>query len=238
VKQNIIIISVTFIATVLMVAMSGQITQYETKDIVLVITSFISILAIILGFMSFFRTERNLLIVTENIGKLEAIRISYHKMIPRNSLSWLYSDRQLRNIEKKKKNSKEIWIVSPDPSDDTGDSPWKKVIKDNLEDGMIYYYFSPDSETLAGAIKGLKTVFRNNLDKCFVYKLESADYERLPYGHMVIYDPHNEHNETDSYAEIETNEKGWWVKLTHSRKNALLGKLFPFIEEAKTLNEY
>jgi hypothetical protein len=55
---------------------------------------------------------------------------------------------------------------------------------------------------------------------------------------MVIYDPHNEYSETDSFAELQTNEKNWWIKLPISESNTLLGKLFPFVKKSKVLNEY
>lgn len=237
-KQNLLIIIITFVATVTMVFFSGKISSYGIKDVALVITSFLSFLAVITGIIAFYRTEKNLLLAHDNIEKLNQIKVSYQELIPRNKLKWLYSDKQLLNVEKRKINTREIWIVSPDPSDDTGDSPWVKVIDNNIKDGIRYYYFSPDSDSLTGAIKGLKTVFRDHLDKCYIHKLQCSEYESLPHEHLVIYDPHNEYNETDSYAELEVDEKGWWMRLPNNRKNKLLGKLEMFVERAKPLNEY
>ena len=218
--------------------MSSGFTVYDTADIALAITSCISILAVSAGVVSFYRTEKNQLLVQENILTLQQIKESYELLVPRNRITWLYNDRQLLSIEKKKKNTREIWIVSPDPSDDTGDSPWAKVINGNIKDGINYYYFSPETDSLIGAIKGLKTVFRGHLDKCYIRKLQHSDYESLPHEHLVIYDPHNEHNETDSYAELPIDEKGWWIKIPNNKKNKLLGKLSIFVEHAKPLSEY
>jgi hypothetical protein len=94
-KQNILIISITFMTTVVMVSISGQVTQLHIKDIIIIVASFISILAIILGFISFYSSEKNIVIISNNVQKLENVKISYENLIPCNSLSWLYTERQL-----------------------------------------------------------------------------------------------------------------------------------------------
>ena len=236
-NQNLIIIFVTFLATIVTFFVSGKVSSFEIRDVALVVTSFISVSAIILGYLAFYRTEKNQKQINENIKDLKAIKESYENLFTHEKIEWLLNDNQLLTIESLKKNSKEIWIVSPDPSDDTGDSPWTKVIKKNVKDGIIYYYISPKSDSLEGAIKGLKSVFRDNLEMCRIVKLEPFDFERLPHEHLVIYDPHNDHNESDSFAEVDVEEKGWWVKLPLNRQNIIVGKLLPLIKNSKVLGE-
>lgn len=236
-NQNLIIIFVTFLATVVTFFVSGKVSEFETRDVILVVTSFISISAIILGFMAFYRAEKNQSLINENIEKLSDIKESYEKLVTHQKIEWLLNDDQLLTVEQLKRCCKEIWIVSPDPADDTGDSPWTAVIKQNIQDGISYYYISPKSPSLDGAIKGLKTIFRDNLDQCMIVKLKPSDYEKLPHEHLVIYDPHNDHGESDSFAEIDTEEKGWWVKLPVSRQNIIVGKLLPLIKDSKTLGD-
>jgi hypothetical protein len=234
-NQNLITNFVTFLATVVIFFVSGKASEFEVLDLILVVTSLISISAIVLGFMAFYKTEKNQYLINENIQKLSEVKISYENLVTHEKIEWLLNDAQLLIVEQQKKSCKEIWIVSPDPTDDTGDSPWTKVIQQNIKDGINYYYISPKSPSLDGAIKGLKTVFRNNLDKCMVVKLTLKEYEQLPHEHLVIYDPHNDHGESDSFAEIDTEEKGWWVKLPVSRQNIIVGKLLPLIKDSKTL---
>jgi len=236
-NQNLIIIFVTFLATIVTFFVSGKINDFEIRDVILVVASFISISAIVLGYLAFYRTEKNLHKINENIKDLKKIKKSYENLIKHEKIEWLFNEKQLLTIETSKKGSKEIWIVSPDPSDDTGDSPWTKVIKQNIKDGINYYYISPKSDSLEGAIKGLKSVFRDNLEMCKIVKLEPSDFERLPHEHLVIYDPHNDYNESDSFAEVDTVEKGWWIKVPLNRQNVIVGKLLPLIKDSKVLGE-
>ena len=259
---------ITLLVTAVIFFVSAKVARFEVLDLIFVVTSFTSGFAIVLGFMAFYKTEKNQKLINENIQelrevkisnenlneniqklsevkisyenlneniqKLSEVKISYENLVTHEKIEWLLNDAQLLIVEQRKKSCKEIWIVSPDPTDDTGDSPWTKVIQKNIKDGINYYYISPKSPSLDGAIKGLKTVFRNNLDKCMVVKLTLKEYEQLPHEHLVIYDPHNDHGESDSFAEIDTEEKGWWVKMPVKRKNKIVGKLLPLIKGSKT----
>jgi len=236
-NQNLLIIFVTFIATIITFFVSGQVTNLAVRDIALVVTSFISVSAIALGFIAFYRTEKNQKIINENIRVLEEIKTSYEHLISHGKLDWLINDEQLLKIEELKEKSKEIWIVSPNPSDDTGSSKWAEVIRKNIDDGISYFYISPKTVALEGAIKGLKTVFRKNLSMCNIVKLTPTEYEKLPHQHLVIYDPDNNHGESDCFAEIDIEEKGWWIKIPENRRNIIMGKLFPMVKKASKLGD-
>ena len=234
-NQNIIIIAVTFLATVVTLFISEKISDYKLRDIALVVTGFVSISAIILGYVSFYRSERNQKKLNDNIKKLDNLRKSLQNIARHEKLSWLLNEDQLLLIEQSKKNCKEIWIVSPDPSDDTGKSPWVAVIQDNISNGMMYYYIAPNTDFFDGAIKGLKTVFRDNLEKCNVLKLDNKEYHSLPHAHLVVYDPHNHHDESECFAEIDIEEKGWWICLPKNKHNFVVGKLLPLVKESVAL---
>lgn len=231
-NQNIIIILVTFIATVATLFISGQISNYDLRDFLLVLTGFISVSGVSLGFMSYFRSEKNQKIIDENIEKLDSLRELMQNIASHESLSWLINENQLLQIENSKKNCKEIWIVSPDPSDDTGNSPWVAIIRDNISNGITYYYIAPETDFLDGAIKGLKSVFRSNLGKCYVLKLDFKEFKMLPHEHLVIYDPHNHHDESECFAELDVEEVGWWICLPKNKHNKVVAKLLPLIEKS------
>jgi len=58
-NQNILIIVVAFFATILSLFISVKIGNFEIRDVALALTGFISIAAVILGYLSFYRTEKN-----------------------------------------------------------------------------------------------------------------------------------------------------------------------------------
>ena len=53
-NQNIILSFVTFLATVATLFVSANISRFEVLDLILVVTSFTSAFAIVLGFMAFY----------------------------------------------------------------------------------------------------------------------------------------------------------------------------------------
>ncbi len=128
-------------------------------------------------------------------------------MTRHENLSWLLNEAQLLQVEKSKRKCKEIWIISPDPSNDTGNSPWVEVIRDNINNGITYYYIVPTTDYLDGAINGLKTFFRRRLEKYRILKINMEGYNALPHEHLVLYDPQNQYDETGCFAELDIEEK-------------------------------
>ena len=159
------------------------------------------------------------------------------KVVSTDKISWLLTEDQLIALEKGKRRCRTIWVVCRDPTEDTGDTAWAQVLKDNINDGIQYVYVAPKSKALNGAITGLKSVFRGNLELCKIVELEVEEYERLPYEHFVLYDPHNLYDEFDSLAEIDVEEKGWWMRVSRNKRNMMIGRLAPYIRAATPLSQ-
>jgi hypothetical protein len=172
------------------------------------------------------------------IEKFEGL-ISYAKsrLNHNEKLHWIVPEEHLLEVEKNKQKSKNIWIINPDPSDDTGHSQWVPVIQNNIKDGSIYTYISPKRDTLGGAIKGLKSVFRNNLGQCKIVEFSEDEFKRLPFEHLVVYDPDNHSDETECFAEILGEERGYWFKVPLNKRNEIIGTLSGIVSSAKPLSD-
>jgi hypothetical protein len=223
------------ITTILALAFSELSKNISKQFIFLSLFIVFSIFTSTLGLIAYFKAEKQLLKIKKCVGELQLARKVYDQESVHKKLKWLIHDNELLNIEKDKKKSKEIWIVSPDPTDDTGNSPWVQVIKQNITDGITYIYVTPDKPSLNGAIKGLKSVFRGRLNQCKILKLNHEEYKKLPFSHLVIYDPNNTHDEFDCLAELEVEESGWWIRISVRKLNELIGIIDPYIAKSSYL---
>lgn len=197
-----------------------------------------------LGLVAYFRSEERLKnfenLHEEFVDRLDAVESSLNfvrdAVENRTKLSWILSTTQILVLEREKELSEHIWVVTDEPEDDTGDSPWVSVIQDNIGDGIMYTYICPDKTGVATAINGLKDVFRDALAQCRVATLPSEEYYRLPYRHIVIYDPNNEAGEMDALCEIDAEQKGWWLRISSAKRNIVIDTVRKFVDQATPLN--
>jgi hypothetical protein len=202
-----------------------------------------SFFAVALGLIAYFRSEERL---NESLGlhlnsvdRLDAVENSLNfvrNLIEnRTKLSWILSTEQMLVLEREKEASKHIWIVTDCPESDTGDSLWVPVIQNNIADGITYTYICPNKTGVATAINGLKDVFRNMLGQCNVTRLPVEEFDRLPYRHIVIYDPDNEAGEMDILCEIDAEETGWWSRISRQKRNYVIDIIRHYTEDASPL---
>ncbi len=154
--------------------------------------------------------------------------------------NWILTGEQLVNIERAKSaKCNEIWIVTPDISSDTEDSPWIPAIRDNIAQGINYWYICTDQIGTRASIRGLKKTFKNNLDKCQIVVVPQDIYERFPHRHIVVYDPTNSGGEMDCYAEIDAKERDYWIQLVTAQRHEVIGRASSLIEkDAKPLSAF
>lgn len=198
----------------------------------------LSFFAIYFGFLAYNRMEKKLDEYKNVMGEFEkAVSIIKQRFDHTDRLSWVIHEDSLLELERNKKRSGNIWVINPDPSDDTGKSEWVPVIQNNVKDGSIYTYISPNRFTLSGAIKGLKTVFRNQLDKCKIVRIPEEEFRKLPFEHLVVYDPDNQSDEIDCFAELIGEERGWWFRIPISKRNEVIGILTNLTNTSECLSK-
>lgn len=148
-----------------------------------------------------------------------------------------YYESELLDIERLKANGKEIWIVSSDLSQDTGESPWVDVIQKNIIDyGVIYCYIAPKHKNREKSINALKNVFVDNYEKCRIKELSLTDYKRLGYGDLVLYDPYDLYDDKmESFQEKYFKE--YWFPLTKRTHKSIVRELSPLIAQTVMLSD-
>jgi hypothetical protein len=174
--------------------------------------------------------------INENSEVLKSLQETIANSV---KFQWILTGKQLIEIERKKTvKCKEIWIVTPELSSDTGNSAWIPAIQDNINQGISYKYICADQPGIQSDIKGMKTTFSNNLNKCFISIIAVEEFKKFSHKHIVVYDPDNSSNEMDCYAEIDASNRDYWFQLVVVQRNAIIDKLSPLIKKAKTLSEF
>jgi hypothetical protein len=225
------------LTTVVTVAFAYARTFFEVKWIIFSIFAITANFAIYAGLTAFYRSE------SKHQDSLEVLKSVQERMLNlelaitnRLKFKWILSVEQLQALEKAKKKSHEIWILTEDPSDDTGNSSWVPVIQDNLKNDIKYIYLCLRNSGVRGAINDLKDVFRDYPNSCDVVILDTDEFERFPYRHIVIYDPYNLGGEVDCYAEINAPEKGCWLQLPKAERHSVIGRATDLVAKAKNIN--
>jgi hypothetical protein len=201
-----------------------------------VLLAILIILVVILGFSNFYSSKTNSILCNDFLSEhgklLNRLTLLEQAVSNSGTLNWIYSRGQLMLIEQEKTAScKEIWIVTPDLSTDTGDSPWVATVRDNAEQGIVYRYICEKTEGAEAAASQLANTFRLNQDKCFIAMVDKEVYERFPNHHIVVYDPGNSTGKSESYGELETVQRGYWFKLTTSRHQKVIDRARRILNE-------
>lgn len=218
-------------------------TVVEPKWLMFSVYLLFSLFASSMGLIAYFRAETNLKeseqlhkTATERLEAVEgSLKYVRNAVENRTELSWILSTEQMLVLEREKENSKDIWIVTDDLADDTGDSPWVAVIQNNIADGIAYIYICPEALGVSSAINGLKNVFRGALGQCRFAKIPAAELDQLPYRHIVVYDPGNEAGEMDALCEIDAEQKGWWLRISAAKRNVVIDSVRTYASKATPL---
>jgi hypothetical protein len=203
----------------------------------------LTMLAFSLSLTTFYTSKLSNFLSTELAAKIDSLqkKISLLEQTVANSgaFDWILSRDQLMTIEQEKTSScNEIWIVTPDLSTDTGDCPWANTVKENASQGITYRYICARTNGAEAAAAQLGDTFRLYPNRCFVAMITQDEYERFPNHHIVVYDPRNNNGMAESFAELETSKKGYWIRLTSARRNQVIDKAKEILANAKPIKEY
>ncbi len=239
-REDIIkLIPTALLTTLVTVAFAYVRTFFETKWVIFSIFFITANFAIYAGLIAYYKTESK---HQETLDLLKAVRedLEGFKLAIKSQLkfTWIISSEQLQIVEKSKNKCTVIWILTEDPSDDTGTSPWVPVIQENLSNGIKYTYLCLNHKGIRGAINALKDVFRDFPESCNIVLVDQDEFEHFPYQHIVIYDPNNQSGEMDCYAEIKAPEKGCWLQLTKDERNYVINRASKLVNQSQKISSY
>lgn len=163
-----------------------------------------------------------------SIELLEGIENSVERYIEKDAITWLMSNEQLAEYERKIK-VKDIWLVSVDLADDIPGKPFYDVVRNNLKRKIEYIYFVPKKfETIARGNQMLENFgFPPNLK---VIYLSDDFFFLVPSLDFIIYDPLNRLGKKEGYMSLPviSGEK-YCGKMEESFLDLLIGKLHGLI---------
>ncbi|MCL6268156.1 hypothetical protein [Flagellimonas myxillae] len=148
---------------------------------------------------------------------------------------WYYSHERLSQIEKEycKKNMETIWVASSNLDYETKKSPFYEAIKDNLKEGISYYYIIPQRKLpeLKNRVNSLRNYCKNTSGKIEFIGLEE-DGLFLFLSNIVIYND-KKTGEPEAFKELQIDERlenRAWVKINDN--NPDFSRLISKFEES------
>lgn len=163
-----------------------------------------------------------------SIGLMESIEDSMGRYVEKGAITWLMSNEQLAEYERKIE-VKDIWLVSADLGDDIPGKPFYDVVKNNLERKIKYVYFVPKKlEAIARGQQMLENFgFPSNLD--IVY-LPDDFFFLTPSLDFIMYDPLNKLGKKEGYMSLPVTSGGRYCgKMEEHFLDLLIGKLHVLI---------
>lgn len=148
-----------------------------------------------------------------------------------NASDWLMTTQQLVDLEAREAKS-DVWIVTSDLEEDSLDGPFYKTIKSNLNRGVTYRYFLPNSNKIVSRVDRLrnsldefynKTLFFHHLDDDFFFLISQFDFG--------IINPSECYNMRFGFMGITApgvNKIRFQVKISDHLIDEIVGKLKPY----------
>lgn len=156
---------------------------------------------------------------------------------PSTAYNCLYSQAQMVKLESEVQ-CKEIWVISPDLSNDTGnpEENFIPAVQKNLKRKIIYTYIVPDTETVDAVLPYLKQIFTSHSEQLQVKKVSRDILQMLVTAHIVIYNPNMEGGHTPQiFIELPTDIRKYgkrcWINVDNDIGLKLLGRFRKLIEE-------
>lgn len=141
-----------------------------------------------------------------------------------NKIDWIHSEESLLEIEKTKFSCKNVWIVTPDPIEDTADK-WASVIRENSMKGLAYTYILPKDKDFYNAFRQLGKIFGKSINNCSIAMLEPSVISELPSNNIVIYDPKAQNEDRECFSKIQIEERSAWYENSPEKARELVYKL-------------
>ena len=138
-----------------------------------------------------------------------------------------------------KTKGKDIWVISPDLSNDTGPDAVDiiAIVKKNLRRKITYTYIVPDTESIKALLPGLSKIFGAHSNQLKIIKIPQNTFQMMTAAHIVIYNPNMDDGEHPLvFLELPINErgygKGFWVKTANDAALAFIGRFRKIVEDA------
>lgn len=160
---------------------------------------------------------------------------------PSSRYEWLYTPAEMDEIEEKAKY-KDIWIVSYDLSNDTGNpnTPIISIIKKNLKRGISYTYIIPDIEHTNAVLPHLYRIFSSYPNQIRIIPLSHSTFDFFTTTHIAIYNPNMERGQLPQvFIELPIQErgysKGYWIRVADDISLKVVGRFRSAIDNALLL---
>lgn len=142
------------VITVLTVLFSVVLAEFQTKfGYPTMIVSLLTVLILysLTSFLAFHSIGRR---ISGDVRETLAVIEARQAPVP-EALSWLIATEQLVAFESQTK-AREIWLISPDLSEDIIDAPFSRVVRENLARGIEYHFFIPDTAVMRSRAEQLR----------------------------------------------------------------------------------
>ena len=177
----------------------------------------------------------NVVIVVAFLRSERHLRFREHVAIVRQLVEprrfpWLVSGAELNELEGTAKG-REIWVVSPDLSNDTGDALAIPIVKANAGRGTIYSYVVPNTPVIRARIAELREVFAEHKDKLNGAIIPQSEFCFLSHTHLVVYNPRGEQAEPGRVLlELPVKGRNWWVEMSRDDAACFIGSVAAILD--------
>ncbi|MEM6853925.1 MAG: hypothetical protein AAF593_05900 [Planctomycetota bacterium] len=143
------------------------------------------------------------------------------------SYSWLKNIDQIHRLESSS-DVEEIWILSPDLSNDVGKGQAVETVKKNIETNDVRYtYFIPMTARLTWAVGELRQIFASKPDNLSIYVIDKIEFCKIGITHLMIINP-NSHSKS-LYLELPISSRNFWIRA----ENEFTGRMLERIDNIK-----
>ena len=168
--------------------------------------------------------------------ELDRIIKELKEITPSAQHDWLYNATELNEIEGNI-ISKNIWVISPDLSNDTGtpDIDVIHMVKENLRKKVFYTFIVPDIETIKAVLPHLRKTFASRPKQLRIIYLPQEAFRMLTTAHIVIFNPNMENGRNpEVFLELPLQNrgyaKGYWIKAADDAALGFVGRFRKIVE--------
>jgi hypothetical protein len=182
----------------------------------------------------------SLRLVSAKIGRLDRT-LRYLKLhVQPRDLPWLKSAEQVNDMEQTTAASV-VWVLPPDLSNDTGDASVvpsvQAVVKRNIQRGVNYVYVVPQTRLIQGRLVELQSLFKDRPELLQIRQLPAEMFRLLGVSHVPILNPECEPmTRREVYLELSIDERPWWVRMSDSCAEELVGTVNGIVTGAEGKN--
>lgn len=177
------------------------------------------------------------LVQTKHDDELQSIISRLTPLVPPSTYSWLKSQVELIQVEGNV-SAKDIWIISPDLSNDTNQAAEiQKAVKRNLKKGITYTYMLPETEEINALLPALRLLFSSYPNQLIVIKIPFEVFQTLTIKHIAIFNPNMEGDRAPNvFIEAPVKDEGYWIEVIPKVAIKITGRFRMIIESASGNN--